>query len=328
MKRLIKYWSPYNDIKFSDCSTKYELLPIIVEDSEGSEKLLELAAELKLDTRTKEVSKFETRSYRGLEISHSVELAEIKLDSGFSGKVKEMVMRLGFITIPKSNALKSSKKLNKKVTLEQANEIINNQELGVSDVAEIDGNPIVVMSGWDYCHGILVLGYSLISFEKHYGVNDKEVTRAFEDSVSCCGECGEWDHNDNGYNGYNNNFRVLDCELYGVSCGCYAEACVENIDSFVDDAKQCIESDTAETLLKDGKLVKVESFVGGMTDSGRVHNFNGKRVRTSNPESVLKEFKKKYPKAGFVFVREESGKFQTYYTLYKVRKTPMVNMAV
>jgi hypothetical protein len=44
MKRLIKFWGNYSDkCEFSNCSTKYEILPILVDDAAGNKELQELA---------------------------------------------------------------------------------------------------------------------------------------------------------------------------------------------------------------------------------------------------------------------------------------------
>lgn len=50
MKRVIKFWNQYeNDLgKFSDCSTKYEVLPILVNDTADLKELRKIATILGL----------------------------------------------------------------------------------------------------------------------------------------------------------------------------------------------------------------------------------------------------------------------------------------
>lgn len=314
MKRLIKYWGPYNETGFSDCSTKYEVLPFLVEDSAGAKELALFAVDLNMSFSSI-ATKPKDKSRRGLVVTHSLELSEKKTkDNGISKE--SMKVYLGFITVKEYKCLPIFKGINKKLTKDQAHDIVNNQAFGVSDTGEIDGEPLIVMESWNYFHELKLNGYSLESFEKAQGITKTKGHVEFDDSVSRCDECGVYDYQDDGYK---YNHRIVNGSVYGINCGCFAKACKNNLEDFVDDTNTPLELEAAKELEKEGRLVFVERFIGGMVD-GRGGSFAGKRVREGTPSEVLAEYKSKHPKAKFVFVHDESGQFQTYFSIWKVKR--------
>lgn len=323
MKRLIKYWSSYNETSFSDCSTKYEILPVLVDDSAGADELKRLAREHGYAYRTK-VTEPKREGYRPNKITHSLKLSETLPMPQHSIRKdrRKMHVFLGFITLTTSQSdnaiLPLNKGLNKRVTSKQANDIVNSQAFGVADVGTIGKENMIVMESWNYYHEIKLQGYSLESFEKHYGVDKtkNKGERYFSDSVSQCGECGEWDHQDDGYT---YNFRVIGGDLLGINCGCFKEACKNSIEDFEDNTDTPMELEAAEELKKEGRLIFLERFIGGMVD-GRGGSYGGKSTREGTPAGVLAEYKKKFPKASFVFTHDESGQFQTYFSIWKVKR--------
>lgn len=329
MKRVIKFWGNYSDeFTFSNCSTYYEVLPVLVADDAGLPELKAVAKKfgIKLGRqsyeRTKDKKLFPyQRNSTGFGLTHSIKTMEVrKQDSGvyLRGEIKERIVYLGLIQLPNTEnaALQPVESIGNKVTKDQASEIVCDQDFGVSDVATIDDTVMIIMKGWDYFHIMPMLGYDLESFQQALGVKDKS-DRTFSDEVSSCHECGAWDHNDDGYN---QNFRVVqECTLLGINCGCYEEYCQSDdaIEAYADQHDQCMELAACESLVEAGKLKFVERFIGGWTD-GRGGYFNGEATREGKPADVLKELKAKNPRKRYLFSHDESGQFQQYFSVWEI----------
>jgi len=314
MKRLIKYTSPYEDLEFSNCSTKYEVLPFVVEDHAGSSELRELATFLGY----KPLGKVKPlKSRRGLSITHTIPV-ETKKRLGYDGKIDSRrpveTTRLGFITLDERDAERAGIEVNVEcegvLTPDQNYNILNNQCFDFYDFIELNNETVLNIESWDAFHHLALLGYSLDKFMEDH--NCKETV--FSDSVTSCGQCGEWMYNDNGYT---YNYRIVDSELLGIECGCYEEYVSRNWTDRIDDTKTPIEKEVAEKLEEEGKIEHLERFIGGMTD-GRGGFYGGKATREGDPESVLEEYQKKFPDSQFIFTHDESGQFQTYFSIYKV----------
>jgi hypothetical protein len=314
MKRLIKFWSRYdNDSKdgqFSDCSTEYEVLPVLVEDTEGPVTLKTIAKERKLKTIGSVGGGKSKNGYRRTEITHFIKLNETKSFKRF-GKTEKMQVYLGFITIP-AISLETKKRPNSKVTEEQGMELRDNQSAGIYDVLDIDKVTFVIMEDWSYYHALPLNGYSLASFQKAMGATD----RTFSDEVQTCSECGEADWRDNG-NTYNH--RNTDDGTFGINCGCFEWYSKNNIERIANNPNESTELAIAEELQDEGRLVFVERFIGGMTD-GRGGYFKGESTREGNPEGVLADLLKKKPNGKYVFSHDESGQFQTYFSVWELKK--------
>src|SRR5690606_1185192 len=74
MKRLIKYHSPYNETKFCNCSTEYEVLPYITDSANPALELLELASSLGMEIDGKVINPQEGTN--DLMITHAIKLKE------------------------------------------------------------------------------------------------------------------------------------------------------------------------------------------------------------------------------------------------------------
>lgn len=228
MKRLIKFWGNYSDkCEWSNCSTRYEVLPILVDDADGDKELLEIA--LSNNIKYEALEKVESKSwaYRyDIQLTHALRLTEkTKQDSGvyLPNKIEPRVTWLGFVTLPKSTVLEPKDTLNNKLTVLQCCDIVNLQECDIDDVADINGEVTLIRQGWDSYHGIALLGYSMDSFLKHYKIEHA----TFSDEVAHCHECGQYVYETNGYQ---NNFVVVEeCNLLGKPCGCYDMWVTQNI---------------------------------------------------------------------------------------------------
>lgn len=327
MKRVIKFWNQYSSDagKFSDCSTRYEILPILVPDSAGPKELLAIARQLGISTQGRKVLTMpDPTGYRRGETrtTHALKTGEVMTRTRFNDKTETFNWYIGFVTLnEKHGILKPSEKIGKKVTRDQANQIIDGRAYGLSDVGDFSMRASViddriVMEHWGYYHEMNLLGYDRDQFEKMVTRSRKnqDGEREFEDSVFSCSDCGTWDSNDNGYT---YNYRITDGEQLGLNCGCYDEHCKENFAKNANNHKKSIEADTANELENDGKIERLETFVGGMTD-GRGGYFKGESTRPGTPEGVLAEYREKFPKVNFLFIHEESGQFQSYFTIAKL----------
>lgn len=316
MKRVIKFYNPYSRdaAAFSDCSTKYEILPVIVDNDANEEDLTRLASKLGLVATGDAVTNApHAWGYRELTITHALPVGTKLLKAKTRWNEEERVPEfLGFITLPcESDDAPLCESIGNELTAEQASEIVNNQEFGVSDVGElIDGGIVLVKNGWSYYHALPLTGYDLKKFEEVLEVTDE----GFYDDTYRCDGCNKFDSRDNGYT---YNFREHGDGRLGVNCGCYDEACENDFSDFVNEPGKAMELKTAESLETKGVLTHVERFIGGMVD-GRGGRWGGESVREGDPKSILKELLDAEPNAEFVFTHDESGQFQTYFSVWRV----------
>lgn len=189
------------------------------------------------------------------------------------------------------------------MNLNEAQEILNRQTHHVMDLVQLDGQTTLVISSNDY------YDQNMKGFETLLKVEQV----VYEDDIFCCSGCGEHDYQDDGYL-YNGG--IIDCEIYGINCGCLVKKQAELVET-LSKQQQPIRSETRD-LLGD-RLTHIETFIGGMTD-GRGGYFDGIYTREGQPEKVLEEFQAKHPRTKFIVVHEESGQFQTYWSLYKINR--------
>lgn len=315
MKRVILYTSPYEEIQFSNCSTKYEVLPYVVDDSANAKDLRELAKDLGMKILDRVVSL--ENDGRSLKITHSVTVAKApRFDTWGKRDSRRPIerTRLGFITLAENIASKCSIEVDVAcdgvLTQEQAYNILNYQAFDFQDFITLDGKTVLSLDSWGAFHHLNMLGYSLDQFMKLYDTDET----IFSDSVTQCSKCGEWMYENNGHT---YNYRMIDCDLLGLECGCYAEYVEDNWQDRINDVDTPIELEVAETLEEQKKIKHLERFIGGMVD-GRGGFYGGKSTREGDPAKVLAEYQKKYPKADFIFTHDESGQFQTYFSIWRV----------
>lgn len=327
MKRLIKYHNKYSSDKmnFSTCSTYYEILPFLVEDNANNKDLIAYADALGYERvgNVKTLVKKSPGHHSSLTITHAVKLNEIAQGTGMYDDEQYQVY-LGFITINSSSEynqypLIAVESINNTMSQDQACEIRNNQEFGVSGTGLIESDMYMVMESWDYFHDIPLMGYSLEKLEQHLGCTES----TFSDEVTTCHECNEWMFNSDDYT---YNFRIVDCTLLGLECGCYHTFTKNRYLEFVNDSEQCIELDIAEELESEGKLEFVERFIGGMTD-GRGGSYGGQSAREGKPGTILEELIQENPDASYIFTHDESGQFQTYFSVWRVKTENMEEVA-
>lgn len=318
MKRAIKFYNKYesDDIKFSYCSTHYEVLPFLVSDEASSKELRSIANKMGYvcvgNVKTNKPDKYG----RNDRITHAIKLNE-KTEKDYQGTHRDYY--IGFITINTyHNILKPIEKADGIITACQSDDILNNQIYGVEDIGVLQGNEetIVVMSGWEYFHEMRLLGYDHNQFQEVVGAPKGSEGRDFYDSVFKCAECGLYDYESDGYH---YNYRMTDDGPMGLNCGCYHEHMKDNYLENVNDSNKCIELDVMKELKKEGKVEFIERFIGGMT-YGRGGYYAGKSCREGSPEGILEELLKKSPKSKFLFSHDESGQFQTYFSVWKVTK--------
>lgn len=315
MKRLIMYTSPYEEIEFSDCSTKYEVLPFVVDDNASSKDLRELAIILGFKPIGR-VKSLEVKT-RSLQITHSLAVGETKrLDYYGRPDTRRPIetTRLGFITIGEVELSRCGLDVNVEcegvLSQDDAHEILNNQAFDFRDFIDLNDETYLLIDSWRAFHELNVLGYSLNQFMELYECKNT----VFSDSVTDCSQCGKWMDNDNGYT---YNYRIVNHELLGIECGCYAEYMEKNWEDRINDTETPIELDVAKKLEKSGVLKHLERFIGGMTD-GHGGYYAGQSTREGTPDAVLEEYQAKHPNSEFIFTHDESGQFQTYFSIWQV----------
>jgi len=313
MKRLIKFHNQYqNDgVKFSTCSTKYEILDGLFPDSAGIADIKRYAKDHQIPVLRK--NETVSNEYdRALVITECLlQARETKLSRW--GDPEETLVWLGLISLPTRGPLEPIETTENPISADQLYEILNNQHYGVSDLGEhVDGDTCLVIESWDFFHSMPLLGYPLAEFYKACDITDYH---GFSDDTYRCEGCNKFDDRDNGYT---TNHRVVDdCTLLGINCDCYTEHCESEFMEFADDTNKAIELSTAETLAESGKLEHIERFIGGMTD-GRGGSYNGESIREGTPESVLADLKKANPETQYLFTHDESGQFQTYFSVWQI----------
>ncbi len=106
----------------------------------------------------------------------------------------------------------------------------------------------------------------------------------------------------------------------GLVClECFDSYAEDHLDDYTDKSEQCIPLKVAESLESKGRLKFIERFIGGMVD-GRGGWFNGESVREGHPKNVLEGLKAKHNDCEYVFSHDESGQFQTYFSVWKLIK--------
>jgi len=109
------------------------------------------------------------------------------------------------------------------------------------------------------------------------------------------------------YDGYTSNFRFIDgVGNLGLACGCY-EKYIESdeaLENYANNRHSAMELEAAKKHARNGKLVFIERFIGGLTDPNRGwggFGNNGKdeldeagygSVRNGDPDTILADFLK------------------------------------
>lgn len=317
MKRLIKYRGGYsNNADFSDCSTEFEVLPELIDDKDATlETLVSLALKHNIEIQDQLVNTENFPRWNRLHGMPVVLTTERYEDtSGFRNESKTIPIYLGMITVPtgKYDPLEPVAKYGLSITESQRCEIVNMQSYGVENCGEmIDGNSVLIADHWALPVNLKLLGYDPESF---YDSFDET---GFSDDTFSCDECGKYDNRDDGYT---YNHRIVDeCTQLGINCGCYDEymQSEDALSEFVNNHDRCVESTVADHHEEAGRLKKLQTYIGGMVD-GRGGYINGESVPEGTPESILKELLAKHPNKKYIFVHEESGQFQTYFSVYEV----------
>ena len=314
MKRLITYYSEYEKLNFSSCSTRYEVLPYVVEDSAGNKELRELANLLgfKRQGNVKTLKPLLSRCgvRQSLIITHAVCIGETE-DTTRTDKTKITKHYLGFISIKETEWIKTVPDCTGIFTDNHLEHLFNGScDFNIISPIDLPDTRSLLIESWEAFHYLDLLGYSFKQLLERCECEDT----VFDDSVFCCGRCGEWNYTNNGYT---YNYRITDDEIIGISCGCLAEHLEANFESHINDTDSPLELNVAETLESENKIKHLERFIGGMVD-GRGGWFAGKSCREGHPKSVLKEYQSKYPDKEFIFSHDESGQFQTYFSIWEV----------
>jgi len=323
MKRAIKYWNQYesDEANFSTCSTKYEIISGLFPDNAGYAELCEIAAQYGM---VEQGTVKTNRKSDGITVTHTILLTETKKINinTFGNETENRPVYLGFVSLPKSSIFSALETLDNdppqsKEYDSALHELVNSgrgYELGIEETGYHGQNRknIIVMAGWHYYHVLPFLGYSLKKMESQAKIED----RYFSDSVTACSGCSEYDDNDDCYK---TNFRYIESfgEL-GLNCGCFTDYALNNIDDYANDSNKAIELEQVKTLQKCRRLKHIERFISGWVD-GRGGYYAGEYCREGEPESVLAELLKANPEKQYVFTHDESGQFQSYFSVWELK---------
>jgi hypothetical protein len=336
MKRLIRFHnrvSSMNDKpEFSHSGTVFEVLPILVKDNAGPATLKALAKQLGFRTRGAVQTTPKPASYGGGRhssiLTHSLKLTTKVAGNGMYSK-ETYCEWIGFVTLPESDILTPSAKP-AKLTKAQARAIVEDRAFGIEFTADrVDGQYILVKSGWNFYTDLRLYGFHHEQLLKAIKAEDY----GFYDDIDTCSECGKAESRDNGYT---SNFRYIESEgNLGIRCGCYQEYAesAESLDDYAGNADKAMELDAAKKHADAGRLKFIERFIGGMTDPGHGGYWAGGEtendydkegsVRDGNPKKILAALKKANPKGVYMFSHDESGQFQTYFSVWEVIKGPV-----
>lgn len=244
---------------------------------------------------------------------------------------------LGWVEIPSVHGLAPELPIRAEIgpmSAEQAEEIRGTGMEGDIGVAmsgdDTEGKAAVIISGWEFYHILPLRGYTWQSYLAGCGVEGEDPEPfGFEDDSDMCGECCVIDSRDNGYT---YNFRETPSGNYvGVNCGCYAEACKSEWRDNANNADKAIELDLARDLARSGELKFVARYIGGMVDEGRGGFFMDHHVGddapdaagmgpcgNGDPDKILSTLLESDPEGEFIFTHDESGQFQTYFSVWRV----------
>lgn len=312
MKRLAKIWNVDERdgiLHFSTCSTVRELLPIVAESDLNpniSDQWLALSAR---KDYTDEIVR-QKPLHSDFQITDYIKLDETKTHKYRDDETVPVYMawiefRTGCLPVKRS--------LDNEIP-EDWGEIINNQDYGVAEYGEhVDGSDCLLIESWDFFHSLAFNGYSCEALYKAMGIDEYS---GFSDETISCSHCSKFDRRDNGYS-YNHRY-IEEVGDLGVNCGCYAEHCKNEYADNANDPEKTIELSTAQELETEGHLEFVERFIGGMLDAGRSGYFNGESCDQGDPKEVMKSYREKEPDTDFIFTHDESGQFQTYFSIWRL----------
>ena len=315
MKRLIKYYNQFSsDPEFSNSSTHMEVLPELFLDNVGMPELLILADAYGIEVSNKKIKVAERCGYQEPKITEVIQTTEFNIKKAIyaHNSDEKRAVFFGFIKFDSEGTLKPVLNGGAKITRDQESNIFNGQEYGILDNGTMqDGESVLIGDHWLIPQYLKVLGYDAEEFYSRFD------TTGFEDDTYRCNECGVYDDRDNGCT-YNHRYVDDGCTQLGVHCGCYDEymQSTDALSEYLDNADQCIEASVADHHEESGVLKKVQTYIGGMVD-GRGGHIHGESVPEGTPESILKTLKAEHPKRQYLFVHEESGQFQTYFSVYE-----------
>lgn len=251
-----------------------------------------------------------------LRTTRVIELAE-RGESLFYREPNGAPVYLAWVELPEIDALPPRVNVSDDVSedeIENYRQNANDYDIGVGQFGDDeDGNAVIAVSSHAFWHIGPALGYSVAAMCAMYGGTEDSIT--FDDQVFYCQGCNTLQEDTDGYN---YRFRIVDSEMFGIACGCAADAELEHLDTYVNEPEKQIQPDTAELLVKAGKLEHVARYIGGMVDPGRGGYYDGERVENGQPDDVLAQLLENEPDAEFVLSMDEAGQFQVYWSVYRV----------
>lgn len=258
--RIIFYWNSFStdEGRFSDSSTKFDVIGKVYNEIPSDEEMVRVAIDEDFIEKNQkcEFVDVENRSEYGLMVVRNAKL----FIKSFHGKDKQVF--LGIIQVPRQKSIKPLDGPEVKVTPEILSEAANYQDFGISDIGcDIDGNPVLVMEGWEFYPLWKLYGYNEESIEEDTGVE----ILGFNDENFRCDGCGAIMSTTMNTFSSNQKFIEENLEMIGVQCGCFKDYCVENVGEFINNTERAIDKSALKQLVNDGKAVHYSDLCYGWT---------------------------------------------------------------
>ena len=304
--RVAYYWNSFkkDEHEITNCGTRIHIMGPVYRDVPSEEEIIKLLTkdDLMDDSVELKFTKEKDDEFRTKLIKYSKVRTEEFL-------CEDRVFYVGVISV-----LKEIEPVDgpEEITNEVLSIAVKNQSMDISDFGEDeDGIDILVIASTAFENTWKFHGYDVENIEE-----DCNVRTRYSDEIFRCDECGKI--LDTEINTYQNNQKFVDDYRYiGVSCGCYEQYCLDNIEEFIDNPERAIDADAVKKLVEKGLLTHYESLC------------NGWSCCSSEPEEKLEEFYK-YAKEngieiergnsdnlqGIVFSVDSVGMFDVEYSMY------------
>lgn len=145
------------------------------------------------------------------------------------------------------------------------------------------------------------------------------------DGLSSCEECG-MAYDTESYDSNPGYVIAGDCSFVCRN-GCFGEWLKRyGLDDYINQSNKALPIECAEALEKNKSLKFIRRYIGGMVDPGRGGYYSdGKHkglVDNGQPDEVLRTLLEQSPNTKYVLSHDESGQFQTYWSVWQVISKP------
>lgn len=304
--RVAYYWNSFkkDEHEITNCGTHIHIMGSVYEKIPSKEEIINLLKKDDLidDSVELRFTKENDNKFR----TQLVEYSKVKTEK-FLGE--DRVFYVGVISVLKEIEPVTGPE---EITDEVLGIAVKNQSMDISDFGKDEnGIDILVIASTSFENTWKFHGYDVENIEE-----DCNLRVRYEDEVFRCEGCDKI--LDISVNTYQNNQKFGDdYKCIGVSCGCYAEYCLDNIEEFIDNPEAAMDSEAVRSLVEKGLLTHYESLCSGWSccssDPGeKLEEFykyakeNGIEIERGNPNNIQ----------GIVFSVDNVGMFDVEYSMY------------